>query len=77
MSLRIPNVSILTLNMLNCFKDYKTMYEHFVSYLRFCSTEEDQIHNEATPHAAYPILSILCLLMPWRLKEPGHQQEWY
>ena len=25
----------------------------------------------------YPVLSILCLLMPWRLTSPGHQQAWY
>ena len=53
------------------------MYSHFVSCLGFCSTEEDQISNGATTHVAYPILSIPCLLMPWWLKEPGHQQSWY
>ena len=53
------------------------MYSHFVSYPGFCSTEWDQIQNGATLRVAYPILSIPCLLMPWRLKEPGHQQAWY
>ena len=53
------------------------MYSHFTSYLGICSTEEGQIHNAATLHVAYPILSIPCLLMPWRLKEPGHQHAWY
>ena len=52
------------------------MYWHFVSYLGFCSTEEDQIHIGATIHIAYPILPIPCLLIPWRLKELGHQQAW-
>ena len=34
-------------------------------------------HNRASQHGAYHILTIPCLLMPWRLKEPGHQQAWY
>ena len=53
------------------------MHSLLVSYLGFYSTEEYQIHNGATPHVAYPILSIPCLLMPWWLKDPGHQQAWY
>ena len=39
--------TILTVNMLNCFKYFETyvniylkMYSHFVSYLGYCSTEE-------------------------------------
>ena len=47
------------------------MHSHFVSYLGFCSTEEDQIHNRTTLHIPYPILSMPCLLMPWRHTEPG------
>ena len=53
------------------------MHSHFVLYLGLCPSEQDQIHNGATLCVAYPILSIPCLLMPWRLKEPGHQQAWY
>ena len=53
------------------------MYSHFISYLGFCSAEEDQIHNGATLHDFYPILSIQLLLMPWLLKSPGHQQALY
>ena len=53
------------------------MYSHFISYLVFCSTQADQIHHRATLHFVYPILSISCLLMPWRPKVPGHQQAWY
>ena len=52
------------------------MYSHFGPNLGFYSTE-DQIHNGATPHVADSTLSIPFLLMPWRLKEPGHQQVWY
>ena len=52
------------------------MNSYFISYVGFCSTDEDQISNGATPHVAYPILSMPSLLMPWRLK-PGHQQAWY
>ena len=33
---------------------------------------KDWINDGETLHVAYPILLILCLLMPWRLKEPGH-----
>ena len=63
-------------DMLKSFRLFK-IYSQFVSYLRFCSTEEDQIHHGATLHIAYPILMIPCLLMLWRLQEPGHQQAWY
>ena len=50
---------------------------HFVSYLQFSSTEEDQVYNGATLHVAYPILSMPFLLMTWWPEEPGHQQERY
>ena len=54
------------------------MYSFFISHLGLCLTEKDLIHNGATLYVvACPILSVPCLLMPWRLKEPGHQQEWY
>ena len=52
------------------------MYSYFISYVGFCSTE-DQISNGATPHVAYPIQSIRCLRMSWLLNEPGHQHAWY
>ena len=53
------------------------MHLYFISYIGFCSMEEDKIHNGATLRIASPILLIPWLLMPWRLKEPGHQQAWY
>ena len=53
------------------------MYSQFVSYVGFCSKEEDHIYNGATQQVAYPILQIPFLLMPCPLKEPGHQQVWY
>ena len=53
------------------------MHSHFVLYRGFRSTEEDQIHHGGTLHVVCPILSIPYMLMPWRLKEPGHQQAWY
>ena len=34
-------------------------------YTLVYSTEDDQIHNGATLYVGYPVLSILCLLMPW------------
>ena len=52
------------------------MHSYFISY-NGLKTTEDQIHNGATLHVAYPILSIPCLLMPWRLKSPGYQQARY
>ena len=52
------------------------MYSHFISYLGFCSTEGDQVHNAANLYVADPILSIPFLLMAWRLKLSGHQEEW-
>ena len=52
-------------------------YEICFIILYHIITEEDQILNGATLHVAYPILSIPCLLMPWRLKEPRHRQAWY
>ena len=63
----------LTLNTVNYITDYK-IYSLFVSYLGYCSTEEDQNHNEASLHIAYPLLSIPFLSMPWRCKEPENQK---
>ena len=57
---------LLTLNVLNCIKDYKRWIHTSYHILDFFSTEEHQIHNAATLHAAYPMLSIPFLLMPWR-----------
>ena len=37
------------------------MYSYIVSYLRLCSTEEDQIHNGVNLYVAHPILPIPCL----------------
>ena len=74
----VPN-PISTLNMLNCFKDYKRCIHilyHILFLLGFFFLKEDQIHS-GTLHVAYPILPIPCVLMPWQLKEPGHQQAWY
>ena len=46
------------------------MHSHFVSNPGICWAE-DQIHNAVTPHVAYAILSIPCLLMPWHLRSQG------
>ena len=48
------------------------MHSHFVSYIWYRSTEDNQVHNGATVHLAYPTMSMPCLLMPWR-----RQQVWY
>ena len=65
--------------LLTCWIVLKIMIYVYIwsSYIGFCSTKEDQIHNGATLHIAFPILLIPFLLMPWQLKEPMHQQEWY
>ena len=42
-----------------------------------CWIVEDQIHNGTALHIAYPILTIPCLQLLWRLKEPGHQPGCY
>ena len=46
------------------------VYSNFASYLRICSTEEDQIHNVATLDGAYLILTIPCPMLLRRLKGP-------
>ena len=63
--------SIWTPNTLNCSEDYKRCIH--ILFIR----KQNQIHNGATPHVAYSILSIPSQLMPWWLKEPGHQQACY
>ena len=50
------------------FKDHKRCVYIYI-YIQIC--------NGATVSVSYPILSILYMLMPWRLNEPGHQQAWY
>ena len=37
-------VDVLTLNMLNCFKDYKKIYSHFESYLGSGFNQVDEIN---------------------------------
>ena len=77
-TIKILNVHVinLTLDMLNWL--YK-MHSHFVWYLRFCATGENQIYNGGNLHVivAYPLLSTPYLLLLWRLKEPEHQQARY
>ena len=53
------------------------MYSQCINTLGFCWPEEEQIHNGATVHVAYPKLTIPCLLMLWRLYEPEHHQTLY
>ena len=49
------------------------MYSNIVSYL-VCLTDKDQIHNGATQHADYPILTIPCLLMFWNIPSPASEE---
>ena len=58
----------LTLHVLNCFKDYKRCIHISYHILDFIQQKKiDQIHNGETQCAAYPILSMPCLLTCWRL----------
>ena len=70
-------LNVLTLDMLNYFKGYKICTHISNHILDFFSTDGDQIYNGATRYVADPIRSIPFLLMPWRFKQPGHQQAWY
>ena len=70
-------IAMWTAVFYDCSKDYKRCINISYHTLDFCSTEKEQIHNAATLYVAYSILSIPCLLMPWWLKSPGHQQAWY
>ena len=69
-----PNLS--TLNMLNCFKDYKRCI-HIFNHSLVWHKYPDEILSGATQHVGPPTQSILCLLMFWRLAEPGYQQTWH
>ena len=62
---------ILTLNMLNYFKDYQRCIHISYHYFDFGHQKKTQIHNGAILHVACPILSIPCLLRPWRLRIQG------
>ena len=64
---------ISTLNLLNYFLTLWKMYSNIVSYL-VCLTDKDQIHNGATQHADYPILTIPCLLMFWNIPSPASEE---
>ena len=66
--------------MLTCWIVLKIiikMYSHFLSYLGFCSTENDQFHNGTILHIAYPILPVPYLLMAWRVNSlaPGRFEQ--
>ena len=50
---------------------------HFASFLGFRLIQIDEINPGETLYVAYPTKSMPCLLMPWRLQEPGHQQAWH
>ena len=55
------------------------MYSYFISYLGFCLTEEDQIHNGTALHVClfYTVSTVSADALKRRLKGPGHQQAWY
>ena len=53
------------------------MYLHFMSLLHIDMTQVLKILLQVRPGPTYSTESISWLLMPWRRKEPGHQQPWY
>ena len=57
--------SYLNSNMLNCFKDCKTIYSE--SYLGVGLTQFDGIIFGTSIHVVHPTQPISCLLMLWRL----------
>ena len=69
-------VVILTLNMLNCFKNQKTCI-HILYHWAVFNRRRPKSQWCNPIYFAYSILSIPCLLMLWQLKEPGHQLAWY
>ena len=57
-------------------KDYKR-YIHILNCILGLTWPSRWNHPGTTIHVVCPIQPIACLLMLWRLQEPGHQQEWY
>ena len=68
---------LLTLNILNCFQDYKRCIHISYHILDCFQQKKTKFTLEQLYNGAYPMLLIPCLLMPWLLKSPGHQQTWY
>ena len=64
----------LTLNMLDCFKDYKRcihiLYHMLDSVQQKKSKSQWSMMSSIQYHSCWS-------LVPWRLKEPGHQQVWH
>ena len=65
-------------NMLNCFKDYSRCIHISCHVSDFVQPKKTKFTMDQ-PYMLlnYPILTIPCLLMLWRLYEPGHHQAWY
>ena len=68
----------LALNLMNCLKNYKRCIPISYHILNCIQQKKTKfIMKQSYRLVAYPVLSISCLLMLWRLQEPGHQQAWY
>ena len=63
--------------MLNLFRGNKNIYLHFMPFLHIDMTQVVEILPQVRPGYTYSTQSISWLLVPWRRKEPGHQQPWY
>ena len=65
----------LSLNMLNCFRDYKRFIHvlNLISDLAWPKWVKLTLEQQ---HVVCPTQPIPCLLMFWGLLEPGHQQAW-
>ena len=70
-------IDIKTLNMLNYFKYYRRHIHISIRILDLAWTK----WMKSTPGRQYTVVSPTeptpCLLMIWRLWEPGHHQAWY
>ena len=63
--------------MPNYLKDYKRYNNVFQSYLGFGLTRVVEINSGTTTYIVCPKQPISCLLMLWRLQEPGHRHAGY
>ena len=59
------------------FRGNKNIHLHLMTFPHIDMTQVLQILPQVRPGPTYSTQSISLLLMPWRRKEPGHQQPWY
>ena len=70
-------MSLINLLRANFFRGNINIYLPFMSFLHIDVTQVLKILLQVRQGPTYSIQSISWLLMYWRRKEPGHQQQWY